>query len=159
MDRETLERASKRLADVRAGERPPAPDVEGALERARGALEELAERTVELEALVPERLGAAVQEGMRAEVLPVARQLAEVRGLSGQVIRRLERVQGEIDAERRARVEDLALLVELVSSGWRGVERRLDRLDRVVDRLDRSLEERPVAELYRLEERGRQPGA
>jgi hypothetical protein len=32
-------------------------------------------------------------------------------------------------AERNARVDDLALLVELVSSGWQGVDDRLRRLE------------------------------
>jgi hypothetical protein len=90
---------------------------------------------------------------MRAEVVPVARNLAEVRGLSGQTIRRLERLQGDLEAERRARVEDLALLVELISSGWRAVERRLDRLERSFDRLERTLEDSPVAQVYRLQDR------
>ncbi|MBW3592254.1 MAG: hypothetical protein KY396_00995, partial [Actinobacteria bacterium] len=148
-----------RLADSRSGDTARDADAQQALERARAALEELAERTAELETAVPERLGAAVQDGIRAEVLPVARHIAEVRGLANQMIRRLERLQADVDAERRARVEDLALVVDLVTSGWRGVERRLDRLDRVVDRLERGLEERPVAELYRIEDRGRQPGA
>ena len=42
-----------------------------------------------------------------------------------QVIRRLERVEGDLLSERHARVDDLALLVDLVASGWRGVEQRL----------------------------------
>jgi hypothetical protein len=60
------------------------------------------------------------------------------------VIRRLERVEGDLLAERHARVDDLALLVDLVSSGWRGVEQRLARIearvtadDAVVYRIDR----------------------
>ena len=48
-------------------------------------------------------------------------------------------------AERTARV-DLALLVDLIASGWRGVERRLDRLERILDRMERSL----VIVLWRL---------
>ncbi len=158
MDRDALERALTRVAS--AGARDPDPRaLDAALERARGALEELAERTAELEAAVPERLGAAVQESMRVEVLPVARHVAEVRGLSSQMIRRLERLQADFDGERRARVGDLALLVDLVASGWRGVERRLDRMERIVDRLERSLDRGPVAEVYRIEERGRSPRA
>jgi len=51
-------------------------------------------------------------------------------GLMNQVIRRLERLEGELLAERHARVDDLALLVDLVSSGWRGVDARLERLER-----------------------------
>lgn len=152
VDRESLDRARTRVAEARAGT-PDSASLAAALESARTALDELAGRAAELEASVPERLGAAIEDGMRAEVIPVARNLAEVRGLSGQTIRRLERLQGDLDAERRARVEDLALLVELISSGWRAVERRLDRLERSFDRLERALEDRPVAEVYRLEER------
>ncbi|MDQ3890214.1 MAG: hypothetical protein M3312_06635 [Actinomycetota bacterium] len=158
MDRDALERARSRVASAGTGAPDPGA-LDASLERARGALEELAERTAELEAAVPERLGAAVQESMRVEVLPVARHVAEVRGLSAQVIRRLERLQVDFDGERRARVGDLALLVDLVASGWRGVERRLDRMERIVDRLERALDQRPVAEVYRIEERGRGPRA
>jgi hypothetical protein len=151
MDRDALEQARNRVARARRGE-VEAAEVEAALERARAALEELTEKTAGLEAGLPERLGAALEEALRSEALPVARHIAEVRGLSGQTIRRLERLQGDLDAERKARVEDLALLVELVTASWRGLERRLDRLERILDRLERSLEERPAAPLYRIEE-------
>jgi hypothetical protein len=77
---------------------------------------------------------------MRAEVAPVGRNLAEVRGLSGQTIRRLEALETVIEAERRARVDDLALLVDLVASGWRAAERRLDRIERTLERLERALD-------------------
>jgi hypothetical protein len=50
-------------------------------------------------------------------------------------------------------VEDLSLLVDLVASGWRGVERRLDRLERSLDRLEHALEDRPPGELYRFDRR------
>ena len=150
MDREALERARARLAEARE-EKPGRLELEAALERAESALGELAQTASELEASVPRRLGAAIEEGMRAEVLPVARNLAEVRGLTGQVVRRLEALQGEIAAERRERLEDLALLVELIGSGWRGVERRLDRAERILDRIERALEERPGAALYRID--------
>jgi hypothetical protein len=150
MDRDALERARNRLAEAR--EEPPSrADLEVALERTQSALDALAQTAAELEATVPDRLGAAIGEGMRREVLPVARQIAEVRGLTGQVVRRLEALQAEIAAERRERLEDLALLVELIGAGWRGVERRLDRTERGLDRLERSLEERPGAALYRID--------
>jgi hypothetical protein len=157
MDRDAVERAQRRLARAREG-RVEQADLDSALERARAALEELAERSAELETTIPQRLGAAIEDSLRTEVLPVARHIAEVRGLSGQTIRRLERLQGDLDAERTSRVEDLALVVELITTGWRGVERRLDRLERILDRLERSLEDRPVASLYRIEEQ-RRPGA
>ena len=141
--------------------RPRAADVEAALAQAKDGLEALAQTAAELEAGIPEQLGSALQEGLRAEVLPVARHIAEVRGVSAQTIRRLERLQGDLAAERKARVEDLALLVDLIASGWRGVERRLDRLERIMDRVERTLEDRPVATVYRIDDRQerRAPGA
>jgi hypothetical protein len=139
---------------------PDQAAMDTALERARAALEAFAESAAELQATVPERVGGAIEDALRNEVLPVARHIAEVRGLSAQTIRRLERLQGDLDAERTARVEDLALLVDLVASGWRGVERRLDRLERIMDRVERALEDRPVASLYRIEDRQElRPGA
>jgi hypothetical protein len=87
-------------------------------------------------------------------VLPVARHIAEIRGLLNQAIRRLERVEGELLAERHARVDDLALLVELVSSGWRGVDARLQRLE-----TERSVEEpsdAPVEDLGHADVRARE---
>ena len=47
-------------------------------------------------------------------------------------IRRLERLEGDVLAERHARIDDLALLVDLVSSGWRGVSERLERVEHAV---------------------------
>ena len=105
----------------------------------------------ELESSIPAQVGAAVRDGLRTEVLPVGRHIAEIRGLLNQAIRRLERLEGELLAERHARVDDLALLVELVSSGWRGVDARLERLEKVqaevspsdvFERLARSEDER-----------------
>jgi hypothetical protein len=152
MNEDALERARKRIAAAGTQE-PNRASLEATVERAREQLESLAQIAAELEATIPERLDAAIQDALRAEVLPVARQIAEMRGLSGQTIRRLERLQTDLDADQKARVEDLALLVELIASGWRGIERRLDRLERVLDRVERALEDRPNASVYRLEER------
>ena len=93
-------------------------------------VEALAAAAADLEGTLPEKVTAAVHDGLRAEVLPVGRNLAEIRGLLNQVIRRLERLEGDVLAERHARIDDLALLVDLVSSGWHGVSSRLDRLER-----------------------------
>ncbi|MBA2385137.1 MAG: hypothetical protein H0V68_10820, partial [Actinobacteria bacterium] len=64
------------------------------------------------------------------EVLPVARHIAEIRGLLNQALRRLERLEGDLLAERHARIDDLALMVDLISSGWKGVSDRLERVER-----------------------------
>ena len=129
MDSLALERAKQRIADAAAG-RPQPAELEAALERSRSQIETLAVAAAELEAGIPAQVGSAVRDGLRAEVLPVARHIAEIRGLLNQAIRRLERLEGELLAERYARVDDLALLVDLVSSGWKGVDARLERLER-----------------------------
>ena len=132
MDEQALERAKTRIAEAASGRVAPA-EVEAALERARTQIEALAEATAQLEGTLPEKIGAAVHDGLRAEVLPVARNLAEIRGLLNQAIRRLERLEGDILAERHARLDDLGLLVDLVSSGWKGVSDRLERVEHAID--------------------------
>jgi hypothetical protein len=128
VDQNALERAKQRIADAAAGRAAPA-ELEAALDRARTQIEALAEATAQLEGTLPEKIGAAVHDGLRAEVLPVARNLAEIRGLLNQAIRRLERLEGDLLAERHARIDDLGLLVDLVSSGWKGVSDRLERVE------------------------------
>jgi hypothetical protein len=147
MDEGAIERAKERLRDAAEG-RPDAAATDAALERARTQVEALAEAAAELESALPAKVGDAVQDGLREQVLPAARHLAEVRGLMNQTIRRLERLEGDLLAERHARVDDLALLVDLVSSGWKGVDDRLDRMER-------TLEAGSGAVVYRLEERQR----
>jgi hypothetical protein len=46
-----------------------------------------------------------------------------------QALRRLERLEQELMAERTARIDDLGILVDLVTSGWSGVDARLRRLE------------------------------
>ena len=145
MDEGAIERARRRLARVSEGRTDPAA-VDAALERARAGIEALAETTAKLEATLPERVDEAVQQGLREQVLPVGRHLAEVRGLTAQAIRRLERLEGDLLAERHGRIDDLALLVDLIGSGWRGVDDRLGRIEK-------SLEAGGGATVYRMEER------
>jgi hypothetical protein len=140
-----IERANERLRQAAEG-RPEPAVVEAALERARDQVESLAETAAQLEATLPDRVGEAVQTGLRQEVLPVAKHLAEIRGLSANLVRRLERVEGALLAERHARVDDLALLIDLIASGWKGVDERLARLERAL-----GADEGAV--VYRIEDR------
>lgn len=149
MDEDALQRAKERLRAAAEGRMDPAA-VEAALERARTQIEALAELAVRIEEALPEQVGNAVRDGVRAEALPVARNVAEVRGLLNGVVRRLERIEGDTLAERHARVDDLALLVDLVSSGWKNVDDRISRLEK-------SLSDRSGAVVYRIEERLTEP--
>ncbi len=144
MDYSAVERARERL-EAAAKDRTEQAQIDAALDRARRQIEELAELAAKLEGSLPARVGEAVQEGIRAEALPVARQLAEVRGLAAQTIRRLERIEGDNLAERHARVDDLGLLVDLITSGWQSVDDRLARLEQ-------GLAQRGGAVVYRLDE-------
>jgi hypothetical protein len=126
-----LDRARERLAEAAAG-RPEAGEVAAALERARAQVESLAAAAAELDATLPDRVGEAVRDGIRVEARPVSRQLAEVRGLANQTIRRLERIETELLAERSSRVDDLGLLVDLIDSGWRAVDERLRRIEQAL---------------------------
>ncbi len=142
MDYEAVERARERL-EATARARTQQADVDAALERARAQMAELAELAAQLESSLPARVGEAVEEGLRASALPVARQLAEVRGLASQTIRRLERIESDTLAERHARVDDLSLLVDLIASGWKTVDERLDRIETAVQETSGAVAYRP----------------
>jgi hypothetical protein len=75
----------------------------------------------------------ALREGLREEAAPISRRLAEVKGLSNNAIRRLERLETTLESERGARVDDLALLVELLTEGWRSLKARLDRIEATLE--------------------------
>jgi hypothetical protein len=145
MEDAAIARARERLESAARG-RASLGDVEAALVRARKQIEELAQVTAELESSLPGRMQDAIRAGVRREAAPVGRQLAEVRGLAGQTIRRLEGLEADLLAERHARIDDLALLVDLISSGWSSIDVRLARIERKLDTGGN-------AQIYRFEER------
>jgi chorismate mutase len=145
MTDDAIDRARKRLEEAAEG-RPDPATVDAVLERARAQVEELAQAAAQIEATLPAKIDDALQDGLREQVRPVGRNLAEIRGLSNQVIRRLERIEGDLLAERHARVDDLALLVDLITSGWKAVDDRLGAIEK-------SLQTGDGAIVYRIEER------
>lgn len=128
MDEDALQRAVDRIAESRAG-RFEAVRLEAALERSRAQIDALAAAAEHVERSLPDRVGVAIQEGLRREMQTAGRNLAEIRGLLNQAIRRLDRIEEELIAERNARIDDLEVLVDLVSSGWQGVDERLRRIE------------------------------
>jgi hypothetical protein len=69
---------------------------------------------------------------LRAEVQsldPLRSVLTEL----GEAIRDLRR---ETDAERRERVDDLSVVIDLISTGWQGIERRLGRIEQHLGQLE-----------------------
>ena len=71
----------------------------------------------------------ALRDGLREEAMPIGRRLAEVKGLSNNAIRRLAGIEASLEAERNARLEDVTLLIDLLTEGWRSLNARLDRLE------------------------------
>jgi hypothetical protein len=140
MDDGAMERAQERVE-----QRADGAALDALLVRAREQVEALAA----LGDSLPERVEGAVQE----QAQPMARNLAEIRGLANQLIRRLSALEGDLLAERNARVDDLALLVDLVSSGWKGVDARLGRIESVVNRLEQQSHDSRGAIVYRMEDR------
>jgi hypothetical protein len=144
MDEGAIERAKERVED-----RAEAAALEALIVRAREQVDALTSAASSLEETLPARVGEAVRD----QAQPVGRNLAEIRGLMNQVIRRLERVDGDLLADRNARVDDLALLVDLITSGWQGVDARLSRIEAVLNRLDQGIQENRGAIVYRMEDR------
>jgi hypothetical protein len=137
MDDGAIERAKQRVE-----QRADGAALDTLLTRAREQVEALAATASSLEESLPARVEGIVRE----QAQPMGRNLAEIRGLMNQMLRRLERLESDLLAERHARVDDLALLVELVSSGWQGVDERLARLEQ-------GLEQNRGAIVYRIEDR------
>ena len=131
MHEHAMERARERLAEA-TSERPAAADVSALLERTHLQLVELSTAADGLGSTLPAQVGEAVREGVRREAAPVGRQLAEVRGMAVQLLRRLERLESDLTAERHARVDDLGLLVDLIGSGWQSVDERLARIEQAI---------------------------
>jgi len=72
-------------------------------------------------------------------------------------------LMGRLDRERRERIDDVALTTDLITEGWRTVDRRLGRLEKIIERLDRyeyfeSGKVDSKAEVRRLDD-VRRPGA
>ena len=112
-----------------SGGAPDAADVSAVLERTHLQLVELSVRRRRARRGPAPQVVDAVREGVRREAAPMGRQVAEVRGLAVQLLRRLERLETDLAAERHARVDDLGLLVDLIGAGWQSVDERLARIE------------------------------
>jgi hypothetical protein len=143
MDDAAIEQAQKRVE-----RRADGAALDAVLLRAREQVEALTTLTAKLE----ESLPARVEDAVRGHAEPVGRGLAEVRGLTNQLLRRLSNLETDVLSERDARIDDLALLVDLVSSGWKDVDARLERIESAVNRLEQTQGDRGAI-VYRMEDR------
>jgi hypothetical protein len=109
-----------------------------------GPEEELASRLLrtasELQSSLPQDVGSVVYEALRVEVRPVAQHLAELGGLFQLAVARMDELQEELRRERRERLQDVELLSQLVTTGWRSADRRVGRMEKALGRLEETIE-------------------
>ena len=93
----------------------------------------------------------ATEPELEAAADPTQELVTEFRGAVQQLL-------GRLDRERRERIDDLALSTDLFIEGWQSVDRRLGRLEKMIERIDQRQQfERTRgigAEIHRLEDRG-----
>jgi hypothetical protein len=113
---------------------------EQTVERARQQLlETLSEAAADLEAAVPKEVGSVVYEALRVEVRPVTQRLGQISALFEELTRIVDQVRGDVSAERRERLDDLKLLIDLIVTGWQTVDHRLARVEGILARQEERL--------------------
>jgi hypothetical protein len=147
-------RGDQPAADA-SGERPATPDLRTILARAETHVDELRSTAAALEESLPARVERAVERALSAH--PDARNADELRELLRGLSRQVEQVNRDLLAERLGRVEDLELVVDLISTGMAAlrqdiatlagaVEHIIGGVDGVIEKLDQPLQvtvERP----------------
>ena len=96
-----------------------------------------AEAAAEIESSLPAEVGTVVYEALRVEVRPVAQHVASLQSVFEELADELRHLRREVTAERRDRVDDVALQVDLLRASWQGVDRRLGRIERALARQER----------------------
>ena len=119
--RDAREAALRRIGELRqrgAGASEPAgPDLRTLLARSERHVDELRRSASELAAILPTRVEAAVARALGEDEGGLGRRIDQVLDQTGLLSAAVERVEGDLLSERMARVEDLEVLVELVSGG------------------------------------------
>jgi hypothetical protein len=138
-----------------AVDRPQVPDLRTLLARTESHVDELRSTATALEARLPAQVERAIERAMAAH--GDERHFDELRDALTAISRQIDQVNRDLLAERLGRVEDLELVVDLISTGMAEmrrdaatltalVERVGGRVDTVLDKLDLPLQvtvERP----------------
>ena len=64
--------------------------------------------------------------------------LVQLSGVLSELAEAVRDLRRETDEERRERVDDLAVLIDLITTGWQGLDARLGRIEKQISRLDAS---------------------
>jgi uncharacterized NAD(P)/FAD-binding protein YdhS len=151
----TRARGDQPVPDVVPESRPAMPDLRTILARAETHVDELRTTAASLEQNLPAKVERAVERAMSEH--SDARRADELRELLRGLSRQVEQVNLDLLAERLGRVEDLELVVDLISTGMAALRQDIATLaamveqvgggvDGVIDKLDQPLQvtvERP----------------
>ena len=139
----------RRIQELRArarAERPQAgpgdapaamPDLRTILARAEANVGELRQTAANLEQALPEAVERAVERAMDERATP--RRLAELRELVRSLAGQMEQVNRDLLAERLGRIEDLELLVDLISSGMAALRQDVADVSGTMSRMNSSV--------------------
>jgi len=141
--RDAREAALRRIGELRqrslGASEPAGADLRTLLARSERHVDELRRSASELAAILPTRVEAAVARALGDDEGGLGRRLDQVVEQTGGLAEAIARVEGDLLAERMARVEDLEVLVDLVSGGLtslradlRAVRKELAALQAVV---------------------------
>ncbi len=151
----TRARGDQPVPDVVPESRPAMPDLRTILARAETHVDELRTTAASLEESLPAKVERAVERAMSEH--SDARRADELRELLRGLSRQVEQVNLDLLAERLGRVEDLELVVDLISTGMAALRQDIATLaamveqvgggvDGVIEKLDQPLQvtvERP----------------
>lgn len=143
------------LASAPAADRPQVPDLRTLLARTESHVDELRATASALESRLPAQVERAIERAMAAH--GDERHFDELRDALTAIARQIDQVNRDLLAERLGRVEDLELVVDLISTGMAEMRKdsatlaaMLERVgggvDTVLDRMDQPLQvtvERP----------------
>jgi hypothetical protein len=117
------------------GEQPAAmPDLRTILARAETHVDELRSTASSLEESLPARVEQAVERAMSTH--SDGRRADELRDLLRGLSRQVDQVNRDLLAERLGRIEDLELVVDLISTGMAALRQDVATLAALVERVD-----------------------
>lgn len=131
-------RARSERAPGAAGDTAAAmPDLRTILARAEANVGELRQTAVALEQSLPEAVERAIERAMDERSTP--RRLVELRELVRSLAGQMEQVNRDLLAERLGRIEDLELLVDLISTGMASLRQDVADVGGTIARMNSSV--------------------
>ena len=131
-------RARSERAPGAAGDTPAAmPDLRTILARAEANVGELRQTAAALEQSLPEAVERAIERAMDERSTP--RRLVELRELVRSLAGQMEQVNRDLLTERLGRIEDLELLVDLISTGMASLRQDMADVSGTLARMNSSV--------------------